>query len=158
MGAETRYLTYNEEVVRTVRRHPSVLLPSAALAVAVVVAAFLLSPTYGGDWISGAMWWLALLAVLRLVWRSAHWWHDRITVTDRRIFETSGIFTRRIATMPLRQVTDLTFRRSLFGRAFGYGEFVLETAGQHQAFESIRFLPNPDDFYRTVMWLVFGRE
>jgi hypothetical protein len=32
----------------------------------------------------------------------------------------------------------------------GYGECILETAGQDQALTKLTHLPDPDDFYRTL--------
>ena len=32
--------------------------------------------------------------------------------------------------MPLAKVTDMSFQRSPIGRILGYGEFILESAGQ----------------------------
>ena len=81
---------------------------------------------------------------------------DRIVVTDRRIFEVSGILTRKVASMPLAKLTDITYRRSLLCRLFVYGELIVETAGQEQSLQHITHLPRPDDVYRTIAWLVTG--
>ena len=72
------------------------------------------------------------------------------------IFEVSGLLSRKVASMPLTRVTDMTYRRSLLGRLLGYGDLIVESAGQDQALTTINFLPNPDEFYRTVTALVGG--
>jgi membrane protein YdbS with pleckstrin-like domain len=90
------------------------------------------------------------------VWKLWQWRADRIVVTDRRIFEVSGVLTRKVASMPLAKMTDITYRRSILGRLFGYGELIVETAGQDQSLHRIGHLPRPDDFYRTITWLVTG--
>jgi Bacterial PH domain len=56
--------------------------------------------------------------------------------------------------MPLVKITDMTYQRTVLGRLLGYGDLVLESAGQHQAFDSIRHLPHPDHFYKMVTELV----
>ncbi|HWL65097.1 MAG TPA: PH domain-containing protein, partial [Actinomycetota bacterium] len=91
-----------------------------------------------------------------LAWRMWEWRADRIVVTDRRIFEVSGVLTRKVASMPLVKMTDITYRRSVLGRLLGYGELIVETAGQDQSLNRITHLPHPDDFYRTITWLVTG--
>ncbi len=48
-----------------------------------------------------------------------------------------GVFTRRVAMMPLMKVTDMSYNRSVLGRLVGYGEFVLESAGQEQALRTV---------------------
>jgi uncharacterized membrane protein YdbT with pleckstrin-like domain len=103
--------------------------------------------------------WLAALAVIgRLLWKVGEWQVERFIVTDQRILLTSGLFTRRVAMMPLRKVTDMTYERSLSGRLCGYGTFIMESAGQDQALRSINFLPSPDVLYREVSDLLFGPE
>ena len=77
-----------------------------------------------------------------------------IVVTDQRIFEVSGVLTRKVASMPLTRVTDMTYRRSLLGRLLGYGDLIVESAGQDQALSHIDHLPDPDGFYRTITSLV----
>jgi uncharacterized membrane protein YdbT with pleckstrin-like domain len=103
------------------------------------------------DTVCGAV---ALFFVLRLAWRIWDWWADRIVVTDERIFEISGVLTRRVASMPVSRVTDMTYKRTIGGRILGYGEVIVESAGQEQGLSSIDHIPQPDHFYRTVTSLV----
>jgi uncharacterized membrane protein YdbT with pleckstrin-like domain len=94
----------------------------------------------------------------RFAWRGWEWNVAHIVVTDRRIFEVSGLISRRVASMPLTKVTDMTYHRSLLGRLLGYGDLRVESPGQKQAVEKIAFLPKPDDFYRTVTSLVMAKS
>jgi membrane protein YdbS with pleckstrin-like domain len=114
------------------------------------------SPRDGGDLVDLLLGVFAAFFILRFVWKLWQWRADRIIVTDRRIFEVSGVLTRNVASMPLAKMTDITYRRSILGRLFGYGELIVETAGQDQALQRISHLPRPDDFYRTITWLVTG--
>ena len=43
--------------------------------------------------------------------------------------------------MPLAKVTDMSFQRTAVGQILGYGEFIVESAGQDQALRNVRFLP-----------------
>jgi hypothetical protein len=153
-----RYLTRNERVILEVRRHFAALLPDSFVTMmAVVLVALLGMVTSPGDDASLLDTFLGLLAVafvIRLMWKMWQWWIDRIVVTDQRIFEVSGVLTRSVASMPLARVTDMTYRRSLAGRILGYGDLVVESAGQEQALSRIDRLPRPDDFYRTITSLV----
>jgi hypothetical protein len=54
------------------------------------------------------------------------------------------------------KVTDMSYSRPPVGRVLGYGEIVLESAGQDQALRRITFLPNPDDLYLEICELLFG--
>jgi hypothetical protein len=57
--------------------------------------------------------------------------------------------------MPLSKVTDMSFQRSIIGQMLGYGEFVLESAGQDQAFRVVSFLPYPEQLYLEVCSMIF---
>ena len=147
-----------EHVEREVRRHWAALIRPGLITVALVVVTTALYMMLSAT----AVWWLALLAVVaaygHMAVRAWEWWILRVYLTDRRLFMTSGLLTRRIAAMPLDKLTDLTFEQSPTGRMLGYGRLVVESAGQQQALESIPYIPDPDDFYQTVAGLVFGRD
>lgn len=57
--------------------------------------------------------------------------------------------------MPLSKVTDMSFHRTFIGRLLGYGEFVVESAGQDQALRSIDHIPYPEQLYRVVCGRIF---
>jgi uncharacterized membrane protein YdbT with pleckstrin-like domain len=101
---------------------------------------------------------MALVAVLRFTVLTVLWWTERIVVTDKRVMIARGIVTHNVGMMPLGKVTDLTFQRSLGGRMLGYGTVIVESAGQNQAFERIKFVPRPEEVYEAISELVFGEK
>ena len=154
----SRYLAHNERIVLEVRRHPTILFRPFFDAFGVLLGALVLgvvfSPGDGRDIIDTALGLLTLFFLFRFLWRAWEWWADRIVVTDRRIFEVSGLLTRRVASMPLSMMTDMTYSRPVWGRILVYGELKVESAGQDQALSRLTHLPSPDDFYRTITALV----
>lgn len=156
--SRSRYLAADERIVLEVRRHMSILLrPFVVAVVAVFVAGsigWVMSPSKGSDNVDLVLGIIALVFAARLGWRAWQWHADRIVVTGQRIFEVSGVLTRKVASMPLTRVTDMTYKRSLLGRLLGYGDLIIESAGQDQALSRIERLPKPDDFYRTITSLV----
>ena len=58
--------------------------------------------------------------------------------------------------MPLTKVTDMRFERSPIGRLFGFGTFIVESAGQDQALRGIDHLPYPEQLYIEVCGLIFN--
>jgi hypothetical protein len=60
--------------------------------------------------------------------------------------------------MPLGKVTDLTFRRTLTGRVLNYGTMIVESAGQIQALNKVRFMPRPEEIYEALSELIFGEK
>ena len=57
---------------------------------------------------------------------------------------------------PLIKVTDMSYQRPFVGRLLGYGEFVMESAGQDQALRTVSFVPKPDLLYLDICDLLFG--
>jgi uncharacterized membrane protein YdbT with pleckstrin-like domain len=152
-----RYLLPHEQEVITVRKHPAVLLAPIAWAAAGLILAAILSDTVlrhdsGLVWIIWAVWGLVFL---RFLWAALNWSVDYFVVTSHRFIETSGLFSRKVAMMPLVKVTDMTFQRSFLGRILGYGTFILESAGQDQALSNVDYIPYPEQLYLEVCSLIF---
>ncbi|GAA3803270.1 PH domain-containing protein [Cellulomonas soli] len=153
-----RYVLADERVVLAVRRHWARLAEPALTAVlGVAVAAFLAdrAETVIGD--PGVLvLWLGLLPVGRFVWRLLEWRIEWFVATDRRMLLLTGLVTHRVAMMPLHKVTDMSYSRSPVGQLLGYGEFVLESAGQDQAMRRIGWVVRPDETYRRLCATIFA--
>ncbi|NIH82393.1 MULTISPECIES: PH domain-containing protein [Amycolatopsis] len=152
------YLLDTERRVVRVRRHWAYLawdtFEAIALLAICVMVSYLLPPSL---WVvQNILWYAALLVVLVYAFKVIEWWVERLVVTDKRFVLTTGVFTTKVAMMPISKVTDLTYERTWWGRMFGYGTVVVESAGQIQALNRIEFLPSPEDFYDTISELVFG--
>ena len=101
-----------------------------------------------------AMWvWFGLL--VRSVWKLLDWRLNLFVATDRRLLNTYGIITRKVAMMPLAKVTDMSYVRTIPGKLLGYGTFRLESAGQDQALSTIKYVPRPDETYRLITTEIF---
>ncbi|SDH72040.1 PH domain-containing protein [Sinosporangium album] len=153
-----RYLLPHEHQVIMVRRHPAVLLRPVAEVLGGLILAGLLSRFFGdggGGQALVIVWWAWLLLLIRFVWKVAEWSVDYFVVTSKRMLLTTGLITRKVAMMPLGKVTDMSFQRSLLGRLLGYGEFVLESAGQDQALSTVQYIPYPETLYLEVCQMLF---
>jgi hypothetical protein len=155
-GGGDRYLLPSERLVVSVRRHPIILFRYIVEVVAAALVCGWLADAVGGGRQDDLVWLVFLAVVARAVWMGLEWSNDRLLISDRRIMMVSGLLTRRVAMMPLRKVTDLTYERPLAGRILGYGTFVLESAGQDQALRRVPYLPEPDVLYADVSELLFG--
>lgn len=93
---------------------------------------------------------LLLLVLARALWRTFEWYREWFVGTDRRLMLTLGIITRKVAMIPLSKVTDMRYDRPPVGQILGYGSFILESAGQDQAFREVEYVPNPDLLYRRI--------
>jgi membrane protein YdbS with pleckstrin-like domain len=153
--AINKYLLPREVQVATVRQHPAVLIPPSAAALGGLLVAGILSATVVHGLLAGIIWigWLVLL--LRLIWKAVNWSVDYFVVTSERLLLTRGFLTRRVNMMPLSKVTDMSFKRSFSGRLLGYGEFIVESAGQDQALRNVEFIPYPEQLYLLVCGMLF---
>lgn len=152
------YLLNTERRVIRVRRHWAFLgwdiFEAAALLAGCVLVSYLLPP---GAWlIQNILWYAALAILLRFIYFVVEWWVERVVVTDKRFMITSGVFTTKVAMMPVSKVTDLTYERSLNGRMMGYGTIIIESAGQIQALNRIEYVPKPEEVNDAISELVFG--
>ena len=154
-----KYLLTGEVPVISTRRHWAVLARPAARAVpALLVGIWVLqldptnrvSSTVGLVVALGALGYRALYV--------AEWWVRHLLVTRRRVLLTSGVIIRKVAVMPLRRITDLTYQETLVGQLLGYGTFRFESAGQQQGLDVITYIPDADATYRELSQLMFPSD
>ncbi len=153
------YLLPTERRVIRVRQHWAVMMnhvsSTSLFLLALVIGERMLPDSVLIDNIA---WYLALVAVLRFTVLTILWWIERIVITDKRVMLAQGIITHNVGMMPLGKVTDLTFRRTLGGRIFGYGTLIVESAGQIQALNKIKYMPRPEEIYEALSELIFGEK
>lgn len=157
-----QYVINDETVVVAVRQHwmahikpfgTSLLLLAAAVLVDLKAPA-----TPGGAILVQLLWGAWLVSLLWVGWVVLNWRRDWFVATDKRFLMFYGFIHRRVDMMPLTKVTDLSFNRSILGRILGYGDFTLESAGQHQSLSHIGFLRHADEHYRTICQVLFSEQ
>jgi uncharacterized membrane protein YdbT with pleckstrin-like domain len=159
-AAVSKYLLPNEQQVIHTRRHPAILIGPSILTLAGLLVAALLSATVlrGQGALITVVWLVWVVLFGWMIWNVINWAVDYFVVTSHRILLTSGVFTRKVAMMPLTKVTDMSFQRSFSGRMLGYGEFIVESAGRDQALRTIDHIPYPEQLYLEVCGMLFGAE
>jgi membrane protein YdbS with pleckstrin-like domain len=152
-----RYLLPHERQVITVHQHPAVLIrPIFELLVGLAIAGWLTnSVTHGNGTVILIIWILWALLLLRAAVKVFEWNENYFVVTSQRMLLSTGVVTKKVNMMPLTKVTDMSFQRSTLGRILGYGEFILESAGQDQALRIVDHLPYPEQLYLEVCGLIF---
>jgi membrane protein YdbS with pleckstrin-like domain len=155
-----KYLLPHEHQVITVRKHPAVLILPIALALGAILISIVVGSTillHTHDAVLELLV-ICLIFLAYLGFKAWEWSEDYFVVTSDRMLEASGVFTRKIAMMPLVKVTDMSFQRSTLGRLLGYGSFILESAGQDQALRTIDHVPYPEQLYLEICALIFPAE
>jgi uncharacterized membrane protein YdbT with pleckstrin-like domain len=129
-----RYLVPTEKILFQRRLHWLVLWePIMTVVAGTFVLGFVSSvlPT-GVPFILDVLVVAWLVLVVRLLWFGAAVVPRLVRRHRPAADDDHGIITRKVAMMPLAKVTDMTYERSPIGKLFGYGTFVLESAGQDQ--------------------------
>jgi hypothetical protein len=152
-----RYILPGERVVLATRAHWGKLAEPVATTAASFVAVALLVNAIASAVGEGALllWWAWVLVALRLLWKVLDWRNEWFVATDKRMLLMFGLVTHKVAMMPLGKVTDMSYSRSVMGRVLGYGQFILESAGQDQAMSRINWVADPDATYRKLCDTIF---
>jgi membrane protein YdbS with pleckstrin-like domain len=154
-----KYLLPDERAVVATRRHWAVLIEPTVKFVPFFLAGgwlLLLDPDNRVSSSAGLLVILGALVYYGL--RFAEWWMRTFIVSTRRVLLTSGVIARTVTLLPLRRITDLTWKETLIGQVLGYGTFRFESAGQQQALSQITFLPHADVLYPRVSALLFSSD
>jgi len=152
-----KYLLPHERQVISVHQHPAVLIrPIFEVLLGLAIAGWLSnSVAHGNGTVILVIWILWGLLLLRLVWKVIDWSLNYFVITSQRLLLSKGFPTRKVNMMPLAKVTDMSFQRSPMGQILGYGEFIVESAGQDQALRNVDHLPYPEQLYLEVCGLIF---
>ena len=129
--------------------------PVFEVLVGLAIAGWLSTLTHGNGVALAVIWILWAVVLLRLLWKVLDWSLNYFVITSQRLLLAQGFLLRKVNMMPLAKVTDMSFQRTAVGQILGYGEFIVESAGQDQALRNVRFLPYPEQFYLEVCALIF---
>jgi uncharacterized membrane protein YdbT with pleckstrin-like domain len=154
-----KYLLPDETAVVATRRHWAVLIEPTLKFLPFLIAGgwlLLFDPENRVTSSAGLLVLLGALGYYGL--RVGEWWMRHFIVSTRRVLLTSGVIVRTVTLLPLRRITDLTWKETLLGQVLGYGTFRFESAGQQQALSEITFLPAADALYRRVSALLFSSD
>jgi uncharacterized membrane protein YdbT with pleckstrin-like domain len=155
-----KYLLPHERQVISTHQHPAVLIkPIFFLLLGLALAGFLSNEfTHGNGTAILVIWLLWVVLLLWFLWKLVDWLRTYFVITSQRLILASGFLARKVDMMPLSKVTDMSFNRSPMGQLLGFGEFVVESAGQDQALRHIEYLPYPEQLYLEVCGLIFKED
>jgi uncharacterized membrane protein YdbT with pleckstrin-like domain len=144
MSFPRRLLSEGEELVLDLRPHWIALVwPLTEIALAVVVAAFLLA-VIPNSWPSPVRWAVAFLALAFIVVvaipKIVAWATSHFVLTSHRVIHRSGWIAKHSMEIPLENIVDVRFNQGVFERMIGAGDLVLESAGEfgQETFSHVR--------------------
>jgi hypothetical protein len=152
-------LAYTESDILGGQVHQAVMYEPLASTIGGLIAFIVLVPLvpHGAPLLVDALVLGFLALVARLGWKWFEWTHSLFFFTPYRIIYIHGIVTRKLAMLPIGKVTDMRYDRSPNGQLFGYGTFIIESAGQEQALRELDFVPDPDATYKQIQDWLFGK-
>jgi uncharacterized membrane protein YdbT with pleckstrin-like domain len=145
----------NEKILYTERHHwiffvavmlKWIIFAAAVLALIIVLRVWLLP---GQSWV----WWLLvvfLVPTVRLAWGFLSWRMNIYVLTNRRVVESTGVISKRVADSSLEKLTDVVLQQSIFGRMLGYGDIVVLTAAAAAGINNLKQIRKPMAF-KTAM-------
>lgn len=157
MGAVPRYpdrlLTDDEDIVVELRPHWRVLIPAVlwtALGLGAIAAAASTPGTTREPWLVPMVALLAAVFVLGLaVPPLVRWLFTQYVLTTERIVVRSGVISRSGTEIPLESISNVLFTQSVVERLLGYGDVVLESAGESGQ-SRLTDVPDPEAFQSRV--------
>jgi membrane protein YdbS with pleckstrin-like domain len=151
-----RYLIPTEQIIFLIRRHWVILLEPVLSVIAGLFVVGFVAQKSDSSFVSKAVLVLWLIVLVRALWKIAEWWREVFLATDRRLMLVHGIITRQVDIMPMSKVTDMRYDRTVTGKVFGYGVYILESAGQDQALSTINYVGQPDLHYQQISAVIFA--
>jgi uncharacterized membrane protein YdbT with pleckstrin-like domain len=74
--------------------------------------------------------WITLVLALVPLYMYLEWKHNLWAVTNLRVVDESGFFSRYSKESPLDKINNVEYDQTLWGRVFGYGDVDIQTAAE----------------------------
>jgi uncharacterized membrane protein YdbT with pleckstrin-like domain len=123
----------NEQILLRARKHWSVLFGNIALEIvliaALIVAVIILLPLVAFP-VAPLGFFLVLVPLIGMVRDFLIWYNRQYIVTNRRVIQSSGVFSKDVVDSSLEKVNDVKLSQSFWGRLFDYGDIEILTASE----------------------------
>ena len=123
----------NEHILLRARKHWSVLFGNIVLEIfliiALIVISFLLLPLVAFPVMPLGLI-LAFVPLIGMVRDFLIWYNRQYIVTNRRVIQSAGVFSKDVVDSSLEKVNDVKLSQSFWGRMFDYGDIEILTASE----------------------------
>ena len=145
-------LSENEQILLRARKHWSVLFGNIVLEIfliiALIVISFILLPLVAFPVMPLGLL-LVIVPLIGMVRDVLIWYNRQYIVTNRRVIQTAGVFSKDVVDSSLEKVNDVKLSQSFWGRMFDYGDIEILTASEVGA-NVFRSIGGPIEF-KTAM-------
>jgi uncharacterized membrane protein YdbT with pleckstrin-like domain len=146
----------NERILYTERHHwvffVAEMIKWILFAAAVVALIVLLKVWWLPD--AGWVWWLLLVFVIpagRIAWGFLSWRMNVYVLTNRRVIESTGVLSKRVADSSLEKLTDIVLKQSILGRMLDYGDIIVLTAAAGAGINNLKQIRHPMEFKTQML-------
>jgi uncharacterized membrane protein YdbT with pleckstrin-like domain len=123
----------NERILLRARKHWSILFGNIALEIVLIfalsVAIFALLPLVAFP-VAPLGFFLLLVPLVGMGRDFLIWYNRQYIVTNRRVIQTAGVFSKDVVDSSLEKVNDVKLSQSFWGRLFDYGDIEILTASE----------------------------
>ena len=143
----------NEQILLRARKHWSVLFGNIVLEIVLIIALVVLSltllplvafPVVPLGFV------LVLVPLIGMTRDFLIWYNRQYIVTNRRVIQTAGVFSKDVVDSSLEKVNDVKLSQSFWGRLFDYGDIEILTASEVGA-NVFRSIGDPVKFKTTML-------
>jgi len=150
------YLLPPERQVITARPHPFLGVIYGFIAVSICAAAIIVTFLGSGSTLVLTLWGITIVAAIGTLMWVVIWLNTFMAFTRNRIIWVPGIMRSRPVTVSVREINEIVFSRSDWGRVWGYGTLTLIPARPDYEIPVIKYMPYPEMLYLEVRSLIFG--
>ncbi|WP_049929199.1 PH domain-containing protein [Halopiger goleimassiliensis] len=141
------HISDDEELVWESRPHPIELGPGFPIAVITAIAGVGVTAwglTDGGTLaaILGAVLVVGCVAFAGI--RYLFWTNTRYVITSTELYKKRGVISRDVTQFRLERVQNTSLNQSMLGRALGYGDLTVFTAGSGDPELTFEHVPRPE--------------
>ena len=151
-----KQLGASEKILYTERHHWVFFVAEMIKWILFAVAVLALVIVFKVWWLpdAGWVWWLLLVFIIpavRIVWGFLSWLMNVYVLTNRRVIESTGVLSKRVADSSLEKLTDVVLRQGLFGRLLGYGDIEVLTAAAGAGINYLKQIRKPMQFKQAMV-------
>lgn len=152
MNYVEKLLARNERIVRITRDHWITLLPTILIDAAIIIVIIGLSTL--GIVLSPPWTWFGFVLLLapigHLVLRIEMWLNEQHIITNRRVLQVTGTFSKRVSDTSLDKINDILMEQSALGRALNFGNIEI-ISGSESGIDVFRHIADPIGFKKELL-------
>jgi uncharacterized membrane protein YdbT with pleckstrin-like domain len=162
MAISPKLLGEGEHVILSTRTHwKALVLPVLVLLITCGLTGFVLAILPSGSTHDALMWTVLAIALLVVIWWSLRpfilWITTEYTVTNRRLINRAGVFTRTGRDIPLYRINDVAYERDVLDRILGCGTLVISVANE-EGNSTLHDVPRVEQVQLKITDLLFGND